>query len=188
MRFFLIIFVSLSLFNTGHSQFTLNDDALDLGNNQFQLTPNEQWKTGSVWYQIKHNLNDSLAVKGQMYFGSNDDGADGIAFVMQQNCLGSGSSGGGIGYENMSGRSIGIEFDTYENSGGFPNNPAYDHIAIQQNGNIDHLSADQLSGPVQMHNTKTDVEDGIWYDYNIIYTPSNNTIEVYFDNELIYFL
>lgn len=166
------------------AQFVVSDDAIDLGGNIFQLTPNLQWQSGSVWYQIKHNLNDPFSVEGQMYFGASEAGADGICFVMQQNCLGGGGQGGGIGYENMLGNSLGIEFDTYENSGAAPFDPVYDHIAVHKNGSIDHSSANNLIGPVQMHNTKADVEDGIWYDYAISYDPSSNLLEVYFDSEL----
>ena len=35
-----------------------------------------------------------------------------------------------------------------------------------------------------MHATKTDVEDGIWYDYQINYDPSTTALEVYFDGSL----
>lgn len=163
-------------------QYQLNGNASIIGNDTFLLTPSVPWQNGSVFYQIKHHLDSNFNVSGSLYFGNNDAGADGIVFVMQDLCLQAGTSGGGIGYENMPGNSIAVEFDTYENAPGFPNDPAYDHMALLQNGDIDH--ANNLFGPLQIHATKTNIEDGIWYPFEIIYNPNNLLLQIFFDGTL----
>lgn len=165
-------------------QFQVNGDAQDLGNNSFQLTPAVNWMSGSVWYQLRHNLDSNFNLSGQLFFGNDDAGADGIVFVMQDRCLGSGTEGGGLGYQNMPGNSIGVEFDTYRNGPGGNFDPEFDHLALHQSGNVNHSQANNLAGPFQMHATKADVEDSLWYDFQINYSSTNNLLEVYFDGSL----
>ena len=82
---------------------------------------------------------------------------NGIVFVVQNRCLVAGTSGGGIGYQNFPGYSLGVEFDTYQNVGAPSNDPAFDHVAILRDGSIDH--ATNLAGPVQTHPTLANVEE-----------------------------
>ena len=186
LRFKICILFSLlfSYFNV-FSQFQLNGSATIIQGDSIQLTPSIQWQVGSVWYKMQHHLDSNFSVSGKLYFGFNDAaGADGIVFVMQNKCLISGTSGGGIGYENMEGNSIGVEFDTWQNTGGPPHDPSYDHLALHKNGNINHQSTNNLAGPYQIHPTKLDVEDGIWYNFNINYNPQTSLFKVYFDDSL----
>ena len=179
------IFVFLSCYFNVQSQFQLSGSATIIQGDSIQLTPATQWQVGSVWYKMQHHLDSNFSVSGKLYFGVNDAaGADGIVFVMQNNCLISGTSGGGIGYENMEGNSIGVEFDTWQNTGGPPNDPFYDHLALHKNGNINHQSSNNLAGPYQIHPNKVNVEDGIWYNFNINYNPQISLFQVYFDDSL----
>ncbi len=171
------------------AQFQVNNDAVSLGGGHYRLTEALNSRAGSVWYKLQHDLHDPLNIQGQMYFGTDDAGADGIAFVLQNNCLAAGTSGGGIGYAGMPGQSIAVEFDTYENIAGSGDqdnhDPTYDHLAIQRLGNVDHAHpTNNLFGPVQMHASKTNVEDGIWYNFQISYDPITHQLNVYFDNTL----
>ena len=159
------------------AQYQINGDAVDLGNNTYELTPNAEWKSGSVFFQVRHHLDSFFRVEGAFNFGALEFGADGMVFVMQEQCLQVGSAGGGMGYENIAGQSIGLEFDTYQNVGSPSNDPVYDHLALHQMGSIDHLI--NLAGPFQIHATKANVEDGLWYDFLIEYDPVNQLIEVY---------
>ncbi|MFL5728298.1 MAG: lectin-like domain-containing protein, partial [Cytophagaceae bacterium] len=171
-----------------YGQFQVNNDAIDLGGGNYQLTNNITYQAGSLWYKLQHNVNDPLTVEGKMYFGTNDAGADGICFVLQNNCLSAGTAGGGIGYAGMPGQSLAVEFDTYQNIAGTGNqdnhDPAYDHLAIEINGNVDHASANNLFGPVRMDSLKPNVEDGQWYDFKITYDPASTTLNIYFNNYL----
>ncbi len=171
-------------------QFNTYNQASLLANGAYQLTPALNGQKGSVWYGIGQDLTRSFEVSGQLYFGNKEAGADGITFVMQNNCVGGGTSGGGIGYGGLQGKNLGIEFDTYQNSTSSTGNlnngdPSFDHIGIQKNGTVNHNHlTNSLVAPVQMHNTKQNVEDGIWYDYRIVWDAVSNKIEVYFDGVL----
>ena len=186
MRFKIPVFIYVFfLVKTASAQFQVNNDAFSLGGGSYQLTQTINNQAGSVWYKLQHDLNDPLNIQGQFYFGTDDAGADGIAFVLQNNCLAAGTAGGGIGYEAMPGQSIAVEFDTYQNvlgTGIYDNSdPVYDHIAIEKLGNVDHANAtNNLVGPVQMHSTKADVEDGVWYNFQISYNPITKVLDVYF--------
>ena len=178
----LILFLILSITKQAFGQFQINGDATVIGPNTFQLTPNIPWKSGSAWYQVKQNLDYQFSVRGQIYLGATDAGADGVVFVLQDNCLTAGTSGGGIGYENMQGNSIGIEFDTYQNNTN--GDILQDHLAINIMGNVNHSHPNNVAGPVQIHATKANVEDGLWYDYEINYSPVTTQLEVFFDGSL----
>ena len=60
-------------------------------------------------------------------------GADGLVFVVQTNSAEVGASGGGIGYEGIR-RSLGIEFDTW-NNGKYDQNDG-NHIALNLDGSL----------------------------------------------------
>jgi len=184
-----IVFLIIHSSTNSSAQFELNGNASSLGSNTYQLTPATNWQFGAIWYKVQQNIDSPFAVQGQLYLGTLSGGADGIVFVMQNKCLvnGAGASGGGIGYGGMAGQSLAVEFDSFQNNGGAPNNndPAYDHIAIESNGNVNHSNAaNTLAGPVQMDPVKTSVKDGIWYDFQINYDPSTTTLTVYFNGSL----
>lgn len=186
--FFLLICSQCLLFKTS-AQYLLFNDAQDFGNGVFQLTPDAPNTSGSAWYKVAQDIREDFTVSGQMLFGQGEDGADGMVFVMQNNCVNGGTIGGGIGYSGMPGLSLGVEFDTYQNIAGTGNqnnaDPSFDHVAILKNGNVSHLSLDSnLSGPIQMSSTKTDVEDSLWYDYLINWNATTEVLDVYFDGDL----
>lgn len=184
----LLLFM-IGVYASSDAQYLLFNDAQDFGNGVFQLTPDAPNTSGSAWYKVAQDIRENFSVSGQMLFGQGQDGADGIVFVMQNNCVNGGTIGGGIGYSGMPGLSLGVEFDTYQNIAGTGNqdnaDPTFDHVAIMKNGNVSHLSADSnLLGPVQMHSTKTDVEDSLWYDYRIDWNAATEILNVYFDGDL----
>jgi len=192
MKIWLTFILTIILFagNSYAQQFQLNNDALALGGDIYRLTRNDYNLAGSMWYKLDHDLTKPFNISGQMLLGGRDEfGADGIAFVFQNGCLNAGTAGGGIGYSAMPGKSFAVEFDTYENSaltGSFENHdPAYDHIAVLKMGNVDHgNAADNLFGPVQAHPTKVNIEDSLWYNFQISYDPVTHLFQVFFDNSL----
>jgi hypothetical protein len=93
-------------------------------------------------------------------FGDADGpGADGFVFVIQSLGSGVGSAGGGIGYEGIT-RSVGIEFDTWNNGRG-AGDPNGNHVGIDVNGSLQSLATVTLG---------TRLNDGqlwtAWVDYN----------------------
>ena len=181
-KYLLILVLFLGLAAQSFSQFHLQGDAAAIGQDTFQLTYNSEWSSGSILHKSQHDLNNSFQIDGKIFFGSDENGADGIVFVMQEKCSPINQAGGGMGYENMPGNSIGVEFDTFEN--GNLGDLSSDHIALHRNGNINHNLIDNLQGPVPMHAGKPDVEDGIWYDFEIEYLVGSSTLNVFFDGSL----
>jgi hypothetical protein len=68
------------------------------GNGVFRLTTNANFQGGAVWYKRRLDMRVSFRIAVDLNFGSNDIGADGIAFVLQNLDTGQGSAGGGLGY------------------------------------------------------------------------------------------
>jgi hypothetical protein len=108
----------------------LNGSAIALGDDCYQLTPALNTQNGTVWYSDQIDLTQPFDLLFYMNYGSIDDnGADGICFVLQTvgtNAIG--ESGGGMGYLNF-GTSLGIEFDTWQN--GESGDLVQDHMAIE---------------------------------------------------------
>ena len=165
------------------NNFILNGDAASLGNNEYLLTSATNWGAGAIWNNILVNLNQPFHFDVDLYFGTqNATGADGIAFGLQQLSNQVLTTGGGLGYENIS-PSFFVEFDTWQN--GLYNDPASDHIAIQKDGVLDHSGSNNLS-PAQPIGIGGNIEDGQWHNCIFDWNPSSQTFIVEFDgNQLI---
>ena len=105
-------------------------------------------------------ISSSFNFNISLFLGCNNSGADGIAFSLQQVSTAVGSSGGGLGYAGIS-PAFTVEFDTY--SDGQHSDPSYDHIGINANGDNDHSSVNNLSGPLSFPNFMN--EDCNWHDF-----------------------
>lgn len=129
---------------------------------------NALWQSGSAFSKTPIALQNDSSFSTYFRFrisnpqGWSDDdgqGADGIVFVVQTVANNLGGEGGGIGYQNIP-KSVGIEFDTW-NNGGWDDNSG-NHVGIDLNGNIDSAVQTQTFTP-RMNNGE------IWYawvDYN----------------------
>ncbi|MBU0763630.1 MAG: PKD domain-containing protein [Bacteroidetes bacterium] len=167
--------------------FVCNGDAVFTGGDCYQLTPNQADKLGTIWYSELIDLTEPFDIKFDLYFGvNNSDGADGIVFVLQT--VGNdaiGVNGLGIGYAGFS-PSLGIEFDTFDNSPNFFNGDiSDDHTGILRDGSTDHTSPQSLAGPTEAGMNlwwPVNIEDGADHNVRIHWEPdANNLIEVYFD-------
>ena len=88
-------------------------------------------------------------------------GADGIVFTVQTQSNTAGGAGGGIGYQGIS-PSVGIEFDTWDNTGdGIADGFSANHVGIDINGSMNSVAIApapaQLDGGQIFH---------AWVDYN----------------------
>jgi gliding motility-associated-like protein len=182
MKLILIIAFFLLLWAPAASaQFHLNGSAFQTNDSCWTLTPDQGNRAGSIWNNDKINLNNSFQVIMELSFGCKDaDGADGILFGFQPLSTSIGSTGEGLGFQNVS-PSIGIEFDTWQNSN--LSDPAYDHIAITKNGVLNHGSNNNLAGPVKAGNSNN-IEDCKWHKLRVNWDAGTHTLEVYFDCEL----
>jgi gliding motility-associated-like protein len=76
--------------------------------------------------------------------------------------------------------SIGITLDTWQNLN--LNDPSYDHISIQANGNGAHGS--DLAGPVQASSATENIEDCQWHVLRITWDAGAQWLRAYFDHVL----
>jgi hypothetical protein len=166
----------------GEASYVMNGNASSMGGDCYQVTPAAQWQNGAFWSNSQIDLFTDFNLQFEINLGGSDTvGADGVVFVMQR--LGSavlGASGGGMGYSSF-GQSVGIEFDTFENLE--YNDPEYDHLAIEVNGDVDHASPSTLAGPIKMSATALNTEDGLNHTVGIEWEAATQTLSVYFDCE-----
>ncbi|MHA3788891.1 L-type lectin-domain containing protein, partial [Flavobacterium hauense] len=149
--------------------------------NCYTITTNTQSNSGAAWYNNPIDLSQDFDIVYSAFFGANAGGADGMAFVLKStpNAV-IGTVGGGLGYQNILGASLAVEFDTYTN--GTPtNDPSYDHIALHKNGNIYHSGSDNLIGPVQASSTSTNIKDNQQHEVKITWRANTHILKVYFD-------
>jgi gliding motility-associated-like protein len=176
--------ISILLFSSLHlnAQFHLNGNATQVSDSCFQLTAANNWEVGSIWFTEKIDLNVSFEVIMTMNFGCKDaQGADGIVFGFQPVSTTIGVGGGGIGFEGVT-PSIGIEFDTWQNT--VYNDPASDHIAIIRNGNLNHSSASTLAGPINASPTSSNIEDCNDHELKVNWNADTKEMNIWFDCEL----
>ncbi|HEV2483233.1 MAG TPA: Ig-like domain-containing protein [Puia sp.] len=129
------------------------------------LNPSTGNQAGSGFWNQKITLptNGSFSAFFTFQIDQNNSRADGFTFIMQQaGTTALGSTGQNLGIFGISGTSIAIEFDTYQNGGDPDNN----HIALDLNGNTTHSNGVVASIP----KSTLDLADGnlkyVWIDYN----------------------
>ncbi|MBP6022736.1 lectin-like domain-containing protein [Ferruginibacter sp.] len=163
------------------AQYTLNGNATQDACNAYSLTQAAGNQSGSVWNNNKIDLSQSFDFNFDVFLGSNDAGADGIVFVLQPISTSVGSTGGGLGYDGIT-PAVGVTIDTWQN--GNDNDPAFDHIAIQLNGNLNHNVANNIAGPVTAINGNDNIEDGAWHSLRIQWDAATRTLSAYIDGSL----
>jgi len=162
------------------SQYILNGAATKNTCNCYTLTPASFTQAGSVWNANKINLNNPFDFSFNVFLGCQDvNGADGIVFMLQPISTSIGSTGEGMGFMGIT-PSIGISLDTWQNLN--LNDPLYDHISIQANGNPSHGS--DLAGPVQASSSNENIEDCQWHVFRISWDPVTHWLRAYFDGQL----
>lgn len=175
LSFLFLITLSISSF----AQYQVNGDASQTSCNCYQLTPDVSTMGGSVWNVNQIDLNNPFDFNFEVWLGCDEWGADGIGFVLQPLNTNQGGVSSSLGYGGIS-PSIAVEIDIWPNDQTM-NDPPEDHISIMQNGETNHSTADNLSGPVTASSTSNNIEDCQWHDVQITWDPTINSIAVYFD-------
>ena len=159
------------------AQYILNGNATQNSCNCYTLTQPLNSQFGSVWNANKINLNTPFDFVFNVYLGCLDaNGADGIVFILQPLSTSIGTSGGGMGFQGIS-PSVGIALDTWQN---FEfNDPAFDHLSIQVNGDINHL--DDIVPLVPASPVSDNIEDCQWHTFRIKWDPVTHLLQTYFD-------
>ncbi len=133
-----------------------------------------------MWNNTQLDLRQSFNFTFDIYLGCLDvEGADGIVFGLQQvSNKALGLNGNGLGFQGLP-ASVGVTLDTYRNLN--DNDPVYDHLSIQVNGDVDHRTANNIAGPVQISATSDNVEDCKWHTLTISWDAATKKYDISFD-------
>ena len=182
IRFCFLFLFTFFIPDSVHAQYTINGSATQDNCNCYTLTQAVNTQGGSLWNNNVINLQQSFDFNFQVFLGCADaNGADGIAFVLQPNGTSVGTTGGGMGFQNVT-PSVGVTLDTYQNSSP-DNDPFYDHIAIQLNGIIDHAAATTLTPNTRISATNDNVEDCQNHQLRIVWNAATSNLAVFFDGQ-----
>ena len=116
-----------------------------------RLTPALKNQDGAAYSTTPVTLGNNATFSTQFQFRFSQAGgtkpADGITFVLATNATGLGSNGYGMGYQGVSGNSVAIEFDTYDNTNiVFNDGNSSNHVAIDTNGNLTNTNLTNVYG------------------------------------------
>lgn len=172
---------------TAISQMTMESNATQLGGcDCYQLTGNSAAQKGAIWSPNSLDMGSDFDMSFEVYLGAEDVwGADGMAFVLQQNSDGIGGVGHSLGYESYGGnpnpisnQSFAIEIDTWDSSPTVATDIAADHIGISTNGILEH----DVFGPevIDFGN----IEDGAYHTLRVQWLQGLNTMIVYIDGNV----
>lgn len=138
----------------------INGNAAIISSTYLRLTPNAGNQAGSAFWKQKVSLPTDFSFS--TYFVSRmtpGSRADGMTFCIQQASNTAGSAGGGLGYQNIPGKSIAIEYDIYDNGEVGGNN----HIALDINGVLHSGSTNVVASPVNLADGTNKYN---WIEYN----------------------
>ncbi len=162
------------------AQYTINGNASKDNCHCYTLTDENYLEASAVWNNTKIDLRQSFSFTFDVYLGCLDiDGADGLVFALQQiSNKALGANGNGLGFQGIS-PSVGVTLDTYQNLN--DNDPAYDHLSIQIDGDVDHRTANNIAGPVQISTISDNVEDCKWHTFAVSWDATTKKYDISFD-------
>jgi len=179
------------------SNYSLVGTTIPTSNKCYQLTDTAA-DCGAIWYKEKIDLRNTFDINFTLDIQNlKNNGADGMMFVLQNESDSAiGTAGGSLGYNGIGTKSMGVEFDVYNNRkscglGDWPNDPPYDswngpepadcsdHIAISRNGNV----LCEIASPISMFTdpSQTIEDDTIHHQVRIKWDPNTDSIHVYLD-------
>jgi gliding motility-associated-like protein len=137
-------------------------------------------ESGSFWNINKIDLNESFDYKFNVFLGcENDDGADGIVFVLQPISTSVGTTGQGLGFAGIS-PSIGIAIDTWQNSDDF--DPYFDNISILRDGNVVHGTGGDVAPPMTALGSGGNIEDCKFHTFRITWNAGTKFLSTEIDD------
>ena len=165
---------------------TLSNNALingsaiyDSAHHTFVLTPDVAGKAGSAMLNQRIDLSYDFQASFDVYLGNNANGADGLAFVLQNDPLGAKAIGGGGGNYGALGikNGLGVAFDTWRNA--HLGDMAGDHTDFFNTGAP--LATSRISGQLPIGNGN--VKDGQWHNVLVSWNATDHTLTYWFDGK-----
>lgn len=156
---------------------TLNGNAAEiLGGACIQLTPEQNNSQGSAWNTRKADLTQHFDTEFDVYLGRSDvNGADGIAFVFQNQGANALSIGGGtLGYTTLT-PAAALEVDTYYSGAA---DLVEDHLELSF-----RKTSQLLSTPVAASAVSTNIEDDRRHRLRILWNAAARQLSASFDGE-----
>lgn len=184
----IIAFLLTILFvNANCQQFIVKGTALKLNDLNYRLTPNSNDQAGMITNLYPVDLTTNFVLNFEINLGNDDNGADGIAFMLSRTCNPSLNVGQGLGVTGIS-NSLIVDFDTYDNSSFFDDLPN-DHTGIYSDGNFSSTNniIDGTATPVCMYSDCRNAENGLWIPIRIEWTfisATSQSIKVFIDDSL----
>jgi len=183
-----LLMLGFALSTLAHGQMTMTSSTMMSTCDCYQLTAASANDRGAIWSPAPFSLNDAFDMTFSIYAGA-FDGADGMAFVLQQNPTGMGDVGAGLGYRDLapfvsppiSLKSLAIEFDTWNSSPAVVtdiDNAVSDHMGIESNGSVEH----NLGGPYLVPNLET----GTYHTFRVIWNPSLQVMTAFLNGNFIF--
>jgi hypothetical protein len=152
----------------------------DTASGVYTLTAgNEQ--AGTAMSTARIDLQQDFAISLQLFFGTDDGGADGLAFVLHNAPAGAnaiGVQGSGLGIGGIQ-NGLAIEFDTYASSPGNIVSGVPD-IASDHTGFLD-TDGPFGTTPVALSN----IENGQWHDVSISWNAATQTLSYTFNGQQV---
>ena len=155
---FILLWIALCCHSFSYSQLPASNFFIKHGNNfaeascgglrfaPIQNQNHQAWGAGSVWVRKQIDLRVPFEFSFILDF-VDTTAVDGGAFVLQADSAALGDTDNGLGYRNVK-RSIAITFDAKRTSA--DNDPPFDHISIQSNGDTKHSTSNELAAPVSI--------------------------------------
>jgi hypothetical protein len=114
-----------------------------------RLTPAAFSQSGAAYSTSAFTLGVGDTFSTQFQFRFTDPGgidpADGITFVLAASPTGLGTAGGGMGYGGVL-NSVAVEFNTYNNAAGLPNDASSNHVSIDTDGVLTDVDLTNVYG------------------------------------------
>lgn len=124
-------------------------------------------------------MKESFAISTQLYFGTDNKGADGITFVIQNEGPETLAGAGRIGLTGIT-PAVGVQFDTFYNVG--TADIEADHVAVVVDGR--NIQNDLLVDPKPFPDFE-DIEDGQYHSAFFIWNPKDQQFLVYWEDSHI---
>ncbi len=161
-------------FNEGEDTVVYTNGDATVAQGGIRLTQPRGTLYASAYYKLPITLSSHRSFSAYFTFRmtntqcgtKTNEGADGLAFIIQPDITAFGTHGGGIGYEKIP-NSVAIELDTHQNPG--LNDPVKNHVGISLNGDPKSVAVAEI--PFTINNGEI---HHAWIDYD----GKDDTLEV----------